>query len=68
MKQILQGILSAEKAGEKLLAVLIDPEKFDSGSAKEFLRKMPFSTTHIFIGGSTVTPEEIQEVYYRNKN
>lgn len=61
MKHILQGILQAEKTGKKLLAVLIDPEKFDPASAKRFLRKIPFSTTHIFIGGSTVSSEEIQD-------
>lgn len=62
MKYILQGILKAEKTGKKLLAVLIDPEKFDPKSAKDFIQKIPFSTTHIFIGGSTVSSEEIQVV------
>lgn len=62
MKHILKGFLEAEKAEKKLLAVLIDPEKFDPASAHEFLRKIPFSTTHIFIGGSTVSLEEIQNV------
>lgn len=60
MPQVLEGIIAAEKAGKKLLAVLIDPEKFDPASAKEFLRKIPFLTTHIFIGGSTVTPEDLE--------
>lgn len=58
MKQILQGIQEAENSGKKLLAVLIDPEKFDPATASEFLRKMPLSTTHILIGGSTVSSEE----------
>ncbi|MHA6279255.1 phosphoglycerol geranylgeranyltransferase [Salinimicrobium sp. CAU 1759] len=60
MPQVLEGIIAAEKAGKKLLAVLIDPEKFDPASTKEFLRKIPFLTTHIFIGGSTVTPEDLE--------
>ena len=45
---------------EKLLAVLIDPEKFDVNAAEEFLRKMPFLTTHIFVGGSTVGDGETE--------
>lgn len=60
MPQVLEEIIAAEKAGKNLLAVLIDPEKFSPESAKEFLQKIPFLTTHIFIGGSTVTPEELQ--------
>lgn len=61
MPQVLEGIIAAEKAGKKLLAVLIDPEKFYSLSVKEFLRKIPFLTTHIFIGGSTVIPEDLEK-------
>lgn len=60
MKQVLQKFMDAAKAGRKQLAVLIDPEKFDPATAPEFLRKMPFLTTHIFIGGSTVTSEEME--------
>ena len=60
MPKIFDGILQAKEAGQKLLAVLIDPEKFDSAGTKEFLQKIPFLTTHIFIGGSTVTPEELE--------
>lgn len=61
MPQVLEEIIAAEKAGKKLLAILIDPEKFDPSGAKEFLRKIPFLTTHIFIGGSTVTPQDLKE-------
>lgn len=60
MKQVLRNLTEASKAGEKQLAVLIDPEKFDPETASEFLRKIPFVTTHIFIGGSTVTSEEME--------
>ncbi|WP_029034001.1 geranylgeranylglyceryl/heptaprenylglyceryl phosphate synthase [Salinimicrobium terrae] len=60
MPHILHGIITAEKAGQKLLAVLIDPEKFDPASAQKFLQKIPFLTTHIFIGGSTVTSEALE--------
>ena len=60
MPKVLDGIIAAEKAGEKLLAVLIDPEKFEVATAEKFLRKIPFLTTHIFIGGSTVAPEDLE--------
>lgn len=60
MRQILSRIIEAERAGEKLLAVLIDPEKFNIETAKDFLRKLPESTTHLFIGGSTVSSEELE--------
>ncbi len=60
MPKVLEEIIFAEKSDKRLLAVLIDPEKFDSLKAQEFLRKIPFLTTHIFIGGSTVTPEELE--------
>ncbi|MCC8359257.1 phosphoglycerol geranylgeranyltransferase [Salinimicrobium sediminilitoris] len=60
MPKVLEEIILAEKSDKRLLAVLIDPEKFDSLKAQEFLRKIPFLTTHIFIGGSTVTSEELE--------
>ncbi len=49
----------AEK--EKQLAILIDPEKFDISETKLFLNKIPKETTHIFVGGSTVSNGETEE-------
>jgi len=40
--------------GDKCLAILIDPDKFDDGSSEVFLKKIPETTTHLFVGGSTV--------------
>lgn len=60
MKHVLRNLTEAAKAGKKQLAVLIDPEKFDPGTASDFLRKLPSFTTHIFIGGSTVASEEME--------
>lgn len=61
-KSIVQSI-SAEK---KLLAILIDPEKFDLGKTSDFLKNIPSETSHLFIGGSTVpngeTDAVVQEV------
>ena len=51
---IYQNILLAKNEGKKLLAVLIDPEKFDVKNIDSFFKKVHQSiTTHIFVGGST---------------
>ncbi|MFT7071640.1 geranylgeranylglyceryl/heptaprenylglyceryl phosphate synthase [Patiriisocius sp. Uisw_017] len=49
-----QNLLSEISQNKKLLAILIDPEKFDSTSCKAFISRIPKETTHLFIGGSTV--------------
>lgn len=51
---IYQNILAAKKNQEKLLAVLIDPEKIEIKNISSFFEKVHQSTaTHIFVGGST---------------
>jgi putative glycerol-1-phosphate prenyltransferase len=52
---IYSGIMDAIKNRKKLLAVLIDPDKFDLLQSAAFLRKLPNATTHLFVGGSTVS-------------
>lgn len=62
---VLKGILEAMVSGKKLLAVLIDPDKFDTSRPDDFFKKIPSATTHIFVGGSTVKKgftEEVVEV------
>lgn len=55
MKIIYQNILTSRAKDEKLLAVLLDPDKFHLNHAKEFMSKVNDSVvTHIFIGGSEV--------------
>ena len=49
----------AEK--EKHLAILIDPDKFDNSETKSFIKKIPQETTHLFVGGSTVSNGETEE-------
>lgn len=62
--QYYQQILASILKEEKLLAILLDPDKFpfstrgtkveiDSAFAKAYLKKIPQQTTHLFIGGST---------------
>ena len=54
MKSIYQNILTAKKANKKLLAVLIDPEKFEVKNTASLFEKVHQSiATHIFVGGST---------------
>ncbi len=52
---IYSDILTARNAQTKLLAILIDPDKFEVNNtfAKAYLKKIPNFTTHLFIGGST---------------
>ena len=54
MYSIYKDLTEAARSGEKLLSVLIDPDKFDEKSAETFLLKLPEKVTHIFVGGSTV--------------
>ena len=62
---IYQNIVTAMKNGQKLLAVLIDPDKLTAAKAPEFVKKINRSVaTHIFVGGSTVA-ENITETLVR---
>ena len=53
-------LLTALRTGEKLLVVLIDPDKFQDEEAEFFLEKLPLEVTHIFIGGSTVASNKTE--------
>jgi phosphoglycerol geranylgeranyltransferase len=55
MKNIYQNILASISNKEKLLAILIDPDKMTVEKASSFIAKVNKSIiTHIFVGGSTV--------------
>ncbi|WP_452224890.1 geranylgeranylglyceryl/heptaprenylglyceryl phosphate synthase [Lacinutrix chionoecetis] len=57
---VLQHIKTSNK---KLLAVLIDPDKFDLNNASQFIDKVNKSiATHIFIGGSTVEDKATEKL------
>ncbi len=63
MKNIYQNIIAAKKTNKKLLAVLIDPEKFDVKNSISFFEKVHQSiTTHIFVGGSTDKNNQTESV------
>lgn len=46
--------LENKEQGKQQLAILVDPDNFDSTGAVSFLKKIPVETTHLFVGGSTV--------------
>lgn len=54
VQSYLEEIQQAAYENRKLLAVLIDPDKFNISEASEFLEILPENVTHIFVGGSTV--------------
>ncbi|KAA5827856.1 geranylgeranylglyceryl/heptaprenylglyceryl phosphate synthase [Algibacter amylolyticus] len=54
-QDIYQDIIKSVSAKEKLLAVLIDPDKFLVENTRAFIEKVNASiATHVFVGGSTV--------------
>ncbi|WP_100614049.1 geranylgeranylglyceryl/heptaprenylglyceryl phosphate synthase [Confluentibacter citreus] len=61
MNSIYRNIEYSIKNGEKLLAVLIDPDKFFIEKVSEFIEKINKSlATHIFVGGSTVNEHDTE--------
>ncbi|MBL4663351.1 MAG: geranylgeranylglyceryl phosphate synthase family protein [Flavobacteriaceae bacterium] len=54
IKNLYESFTEAIVLQKKLLAILIDPDKFDVNETSVFLRSLPAETTHIFVGGSTV--------------
>lgn len=63
MSSIYQDILLSKAKKEKLLAVLIDPEKVILSSISELFEKIHRSiATHIFVGGSTDKNHQTEKV------
>ena len=62
VQSYLEEIQQAAYENKKLLAVLIDPDKFEENKASEFIQKLPSNVTHIFVGGSTVREGRTCEV------
>ena len=66
--QILQAKANPEASGEKLLAILLDPDKIDLDSIQQLIEKIKQSpATHIFVGGSIVTINIIDELILKIK-
>ncbi|WP_046756365.1 geranylgeranylglyceryl/heptaprenylglyceryl phosphate synthase [Kordia jejudonensis] len=63
LKMMYNDILEAKKRNQKLLAVLIDPDKIDNNHIPEFFRKVHQSIiTHVFVGGSTDEEKKMEMV------
>lgn len=51
---VFKGITQAISKQEKLLSILIDPDKFDLSKSETFLNRIPHTTNYLFVGGSHV--------------
>lgn len=68
MKKIYQTILLAKKEKRKLLAILLDPDKIDLKTVPFLIQKIIASpATHIFIGGSQVTNNILDDLILKIK-
>lgn len=63
MHNIYNEILQSKKERKKLLAILLDPDKISQDSLQNIIPKINQSpATHIFIGGSLVLTNNIDEI------
>jgi len=62
MQTIYNTVFNAYKKNQKLLAILVDPEKFKPEDTTAFLQKIPVSTTFLFVGGSTSHQKQTETV------
>jgi phosphoglycerol geranylgeranyltransferase len=68
MKNIYNDILKAKSENKKLLAILLDPDKIDWENLSVLISKINHSSaTHIFIGGSLVENNIIDELIVKIK-
>ena len=68
MKNIYNNILKSKVESEKLLAILLDPDKIDLITAERIIEKINQSpATHIFIGGSLVENNIIDDLIIKIK-
>ncbi|HKL36260.1 MAG TPA: geranylgeranylglyceryl/heptaprenylglyceryl phosphate synthase [Salegentibacter sp.] len=68
MRNFYAEISQVTNDGGKLLAILIDPDKFNEAEATSYLKKIPKETTHIFVGGSIVEKLKTEETVKSIKN
>lgn len=54
-------LLKRFKEGKKALAILIDPDKFESENIGKFLSRIPSEATHFFVGGSILTNGNMED-------
>ena len=69
MKEIYQNLLEAKSTNQKLLAILLDPDKLDLSSIDTLISKINQSpATHIFVGGSSFKGNHLDEIIIRLKS
>jgi len=69
MQNIYNEILQEKKARKKLLAILLDPDKVELQNLENLIHKINESpATHIFIGGSYVTTNILDELIEKLKD
>ena len=62
VQSYLEEIEEAAREKRKLLAILIDPDKFDEKYSDRFFGKLPLEASHIFVGGSSVAEGRTSQV------
>lgn len=68
MTNIYDNILQSKANNEKLLAILLDPDKIDLNNLEVLTKKINQSpATHIFIGGSTFEGNNLNEIIIQIK-
>lgn len=68
MKKIYNNLLEAKSQKQKLLAILLDPDKLDLDSVDALISKINESpATHIFVGGSSFNGNHLDEIIIRLK-
>ncbi|MDN3676052.1 geranylgeranylglyceryl/heptaprenylglyceryl phosphate synthase [Flavobacterium paronense] len=68
MRKIYNQILDSKSKNQKLLAILLDPDKLDLGSMDALISKINQSpATHIFVGGSSFEGLHLDDIIQRLK-
>lgn len=68
MENLYSQIIQAKRNNQKLLAILLDPDKIDLNTVAELISKIDQSpATHIFIGGSQVENNILDELIIKIK-
>jgi putative glycerol-1-phosphate prenyltransferase len=68
MTNIYNDILKSKEKNDKLLAILLDPDKIDLNNVEMLIEKINQSpATHIFVGGSTVENNILDELILKIK-
>ena len=68
MKNIYQDIIDSKTQNQKLLAILLDPDKVDLNFIDVLISKINQSpATHIFVGGSSFEGNHLDEIIIRLK-